>query len=290
MMHSDKLAGRLWILAAVLLWSSCGLFVKAGFFDDWPDSACGPLLAFWRSAFAALILLPMIRRPRWNPRLIPLAVCFTAMCITYLTAVTMTTAANAIWLQATSPWWVFLLSVVLLREPVVRRDLIPLGFGVVGVGIILAFELGIHAQDRLGVLCGLASGVCFACVVMFMRHLRHENAAWLVAVSHIGVILVMLPWAVSLGIWPTPLQLVVLAAFGSLQMAIPYVFLIRGLRTISSQEAVGLGLIEPILTPFWVFAFGLETPRWWTVVGGSLILAGLVLRYVLLEWIARRKR
>ncbi|HYW81338.1 MAG TPA: DMT family transporter, partial [Thermoguttaceae bacterium] len=177
--------------------------------------------------------------------------------------------------------------VVLLREPVVRRDLIPLCFGVVGVGIILVFELGIHTQDRLGVVCGLASGVFFACVVMFMRHLRHENAAWLVAISHIGVILAMLPWAAATGIWPTPLQLVVLAAFGSLQMAIPYVFLIRGLRTISSQEAVGLGLLEPVLMPFWVFALGLETPRWWTIAGGSLILVGLALRYVVLKWVMR---
>ena len=73
-------------------------------------------------------------------------------------------------------------------------------------------------------------------------------------------------------------------------MAIPYLFLIRGLRTINSQEAVGIGLLEPVLMPFWVFAMGMETPRWWTVVGASLILAGLVLRYVLLEWIGRRKR
>ena len=280
---SSKFAGRLWVLAAVLMWSSSGLFVKAGFFDDWPPSICGPLLAFWRAFFAAAVLAPMIRRPRFNGLLVPLTICFTVMCITYLTALSRTTAANAIWLQATAPWWVFILSVSLLREPVVRRDLVPLAFGLLGVGLILLFEFGIRAQDRTGVLCGLASGLFYACVVIFMRKLSHQNPAWLVALCHVVATLAMLPWVLCLGVWPSPIQLAVLAGLGIFQMAIPYMCLIRGLRSIGSQEAVAIGLLEPVLMPLWVFLAGLETPQWWTVVGASLIFAGLVLRYVVLE-------
>lgn len=275
-----KLTGRLWVVAAALMWSLCGLIVKGGFFDDWPLPVRGPLLAFWRAFFAALILLPLARRPRLNRWLLPMTACFTVMSITYLTAITLTTAANAIWLQATAPWWVFLLSVVLLRQPVVRRDLVPLAFGALGVGTILFFEV---RGDVLGVICGLLSGVTYAGVLMFLHRLRRQNAVWLVGLNHLVAAVVMLPWVLWVGMWPSPKMLVVLAVFGTLQMGVPYICMIRGLRSISSQEAVAIALLEPVLNPLWVYLLGLETPRWWTVAGGSLILAGLLLRYVVLE-------
>ena len=62
----------------------------------------------------------------------------------------------------------------------------------------------------------------------------------------------------------------------------------RGLRSISSQEAVAIGLVEPILMPVWVFLVWREENAWWTVVGASFILAGLVLRYVVWEWLGRK--
>ncbi len=277
----SKLAGRVQVLAAALLWSSGGLFAKAPIFTDWPAEIRGPTLAFWRGLFAALVLLPLVRRPRWRPGLVPLGVAFTTMNISYLTALTLTTAANAIWLQSTAPWWVFLIGVVLLREPVDRRDLVPLGFGFLGVGIILLFES--QGQAATGVVMGVVSGVSYACVVVFIRRLRGENPAWLVALNHTVAVVVLLPWVVHVGRWPSLGQLAVLAGFGVIQMAIPYVLLMRGLRGIGSQEAVAIGLAEPILLPLWVYLVWGETPAWWTLVGAALILVGLALRYVVLE-------
>lgn len=285
---ADKLIGRLAMVLAAVMWSSSGLFAKAPLFDDWPPVYQGTMMAFWRSMFAALVLLPTVRRPRWNGYLLPLTICFTAMNVTYLTAMTRSTAANAIWLQSTAPWWVFLISVVLLREPILRRDLIPLVFGVLGVGTILAFE--IQGQAKLGVFCGLAAGVSYAGVVIFMRHLRAENSAWLVALNHTVAALALLPWIVYLGQWPSGTQLLVLAAFGALQMAIPYLLLIRALRSVGSQEAVAIGLIEPVLVPIWAFLVRGEEPAWWTAAGAVMILAGLALRYVVWELAFGRRR
>ncbi len=271
------------------MWSTSGLFAKAPLFDVWPESDRGLILAFWRAAFAALVLLPLIRRPKWNVRLVPMAICFTVMCATYMSAMSQTTAANAIWLQATSPWWVFLLGVLIFRERIARRDLIPLGFAVVGVGVILWFELVRHPGNRTGVLCGLGAGVSYACVVLFMRRLRDHASVWLIALNHLVATVVMLPWVIHVGIWPSPAQLAVLAGFGIFQMAIPYVLVSRALRTIGSQEVIGICLIEPALTPVWVLLWG-EVPDWWTIVGASLVLVGLVLRYVVIElWAAGRR-
>lgn len=292
----SKLSGRLHIVAAAVLWSSSGLFVKSAVFDDWPDEVRGALLACWRALFAGLVVAAMVRRPRWSVYLVPLSLIFAVMCATYLSAVVMTTAANAIWLQATSPWWVLLLSTVFLRARIARREWIPLVCAGLGVGLILACEFapGLGGQNvaagrhaRLGVVLGLASGLFFGCVAMFMRQLRDHDAAWVVALPHLATAILMLPWAAAQGVWPTPLQFFVLAAFGVFQMGVPYLLFMRGLRAVSAQEGVMIGLIEPVLMPLWVFLAGQETPKWWTAVGASLILAGLVLRYVVLEFLGR---
>jgi drug/metabolite transporter, DME family len=278
-----KLAGRLAVLATAVLWSSSGLFAKAPIFDDWPRDVRGLMLAFWRASFAALVLLPAVRRPRWRGYLLPLVLCFAGMSCTYLTAMIGTTAGNAIWLQNTAPCWVLVFTVLLFRQPLVPRDLIPLAFGVLGVGTILGFELGTAAQLNAGVLYGLISGVFYAGVLVLMWQLRDEDAVWLVVLNQGATALLLLPWIIWRQCWPSWQQLAVLVGFGAFQMALPYLLLVRGLRAISSQEAVAIALVEPVLIPLWVFLVWGERPAWWTIFGGALILSGLLCRYVFLE-------
>ncbi len=281
-----KLVGRLCVVMAAVMWSTSGLFAKQALFDNWPAEVRGSLFAFWRALFAALVLLPMIRRPRWSGYLVPLTICFTLMNVSYLTAMVRTTAGNAIWLQSMYPWWVFLFSVFLFRQPVVRRDLIPLMFGMLGVGLILFVEIS-GGEATTGVACGTASGVFYAGVVVLMWRLSGDDSAWLVALNHAVAAAVLFPWVLHLGYWPSPAQMAVLAAFGVFQMAIPYLLLIWGLRRISTQEAAAIGLIEPVMLPLWVYLAGLESPAWWTKAGAALILTGLLLRYVVVEATAK---
>jgi drug/metabolite transporter (DMT)-like permease len=271
------LAGRLWVAVAAVMWSSSGLFAKATTFEVWPLESRGVILAFWRAAFAGILLLPAVRRPRWDARLVPLCVAFIVMNVTYLSAMTLSTAANAIWLQSTAPWWVLLVAVVALGEPFPKRERAPLLVGGLGLAIILWFE--VQGQARVGVLCGLVSGFAYAGVVLSLRALRGLDTVWIVALAHLVTAAAIFPYVAWLGIWPTAGQLPVLAGFGLLQMALPYVFFARGLRAITSQEATVIGLLEPILLPVWVYLAWGEVPAPWTIVGGGLILAGLVLRY-----------
>jgi DME family drug/metabolite transporter len=269
--------GRLLVTLAAVLWSSSGLFAKATTFDVWPSESRGLLLAFWRALFAGLLLLPAVRQPRWDRKLIALCITFAVMNVTYLSAMTLTTAANAIWLQSTAPWWVLLVGVVILGEPFPRSQLAPLAMGGLGLAVILAFEM--RGQNQAGVLCGMVSGLTYAGVVLALRSLRGLDTVWIVALALLFTATCLFPYVVYLGIWPTTRQLPVLAGFGMLQMAVPYVLFGRGLRAISSQEATVIGLLEPILLPIWVYLVWHETPDVWTIVGGGLILAGLLLRY-----------
>jgi DME family drug/metabolite transporter len=275
--RSSAAAGRLWVLAAAVMWSSSGLFAKAPIFDHWPVEQRGLLLAFWRALFAGLLLLPVVRRPKWDVKLVPLCIAFTIMNVSYLSAMTLTTAANAIWLQSTAPWWVFLVGVLVLREPFVRSERFPLVIGGAGLAIILWFQAS--GQGGAGILFGLVSGLAYSGVVMSLRALRSHDAVWLVVVCHLAAATALSPYVAYVNVWPSGWQVLVLAGFGLFQMALPYVFFARGLRSITSQEATGIGLVEPLLLPLWVFLAWDEVPAPSTLFGGALIFAGLVLRY-----------
>ena len=271
------LHGRLCVAVAAIMWSSSGLFAKATIFHDWPTESRGMILAFWRALFAGLLLLPLVRRPRWRPMLAPMTVCFALMNGSYLSAMTLTTAANAIWLQSTAPLWIFVAGALFGADAINRRDLLPLVCGALGVGAILYFE--IQGQAGPGMAYGLASGLFDAGVALSIRGLRGENAVWLVCLNHLVAAAALLPYAIYVGIWPSAMQFAVLAAFGLLQMGLPYLLFARGLRVISSQEATLIGLLEPVLVPVWVYLAWSEAPAWWTLAGGGLILAGLLVRY-----------
>ena len=284
MFRSDKTVGRLYVLVATLLWSTSGFFAKSPIFLDWGVEERGPLVAFWRVLFAGLVLLPFARGIRWRPTLVPLAVSFSSMNILYILAMVMTTSANAIWMQSVSPWWAFLFSIWIFHEAFHRRDLISLGFGGFGVGFILFFELRYGGgQSITGSLCAFSSAVAMAGVYVCMRHLRHENGAWLVAFSQLSSAVILLPWIVYHQLFPSPMQLLVLATFGIVQMAAPYILLTQGLKRIGSVEAITINLLEPVILPVWVFLAWGEAPAWWTIAGAACILTGLVLRYFVLK-------
>jgi drug/metabolite transporter (DMT)-like permease len=273
-------SARLLVLAAAVMWSTGGLFAKAPAIADWP----GPVLAFWRAAFACVVLFPLVRRPQWSWKLVPMAAVFAAMNYTYLTAMVKGSPANAIWLQNTAPVWVLIVGVLVFRERAGWRDVVLVLFSAAGVGVILWFES--QGESLEAVLWGLASGVFYAGIVLSLRQLRDFDSTWLAAVNHLVTAIALSALGLealfgSAGAkWPSGIQWPLLAGFGILQMGVPYVLFARGLKTIPGHEGAGIGLVEPILLPVWVaLCWGIQ-PAWWTLVGGGLILTGLAARYL----------
>ncbi len=280
---TNKRAGRLLVVVAAVMWSTSGLFVKSPAFQDWPLEIRGVLIAFWRAAFASLALLPMIRRPRWSWRLIPMVMLFAAMNVTFLTAMAYTEASAVVWLQNVAPLWVFLVAVFWFRERAVGYDWLMVAFGLLGVGLIIVSKL--HETAPIGVMCGLLSSITFAGVVLALRQLRDHDAAWLIALNHIVTTIVLAPFVLYHNVWPHGEQWFYLAAFGVFQIGIPYVIFARAVRSVASHEASCIVLLEPILVPLWVFLAWRNDPNyvapgWWTLVGGGLILSGLMIRYI----------
>ncbi len=202
---------------------------------------------------------------------------FAAMNVLFLTAMTMTTAAAAVFLQYTAIPWTFLLGLLVLKETWHRGSLVTVGLAVAGIACIVTGSGG--NQTTWGNLLAVASGLTFAGVIVSLRRLRDESPVFLVLVNQSASCLLLLPW---LYLHPPVLsiqQWLLLAAFGVFQMSIPYLLFARGLKYARAQDASLIAMLEPILTPVWVWLVGWETAPVWTWLGGGLILSGLVLRY-----------
>ncbi len=211
-------------------------------------------------------------------------VAFAMMNLTFIGAIALGTAANAIFLQYTAPMWMFLASVWLLGEKPDSRSLVTLLIGLSGIAVIIG---GSWQPEKLYVIgLGLASGLTYACVLLCLRVMRNESSQWMTVMNHLLGGLIVLPYV----LWrsppmPTPSQWVTLFLFGAVQMGLPYFLAAKGLQSVSPQEAATITLIEPVLTPIltW-FATG-EVPEKWTLIGGGLIIGALAWRY----WPRREK-
>src|SRR3954453_11258677 len=180
---------RLLVLTAAVLWSTSGFFVKSPYLHDWK----GPRIAFWRAAFACLILWPLVRRPKFSWKLLPMTLFFAGMNYTYLTAMVKGTAANANWLQCTAPVWVLLVGVLVFGEHAIWRDWLMVSSAMCGVAVIVYFESRGVALEA--VAWGLASSFFYAGVVLSLRQLRGFDPVWMAALNHLVSVLLFAPAA-----------------------------------------------------------------------------------------------
>ena len=283
-------AGPIYCVLAAILWSTSALFARSPLFDVWPTEIRGAALAFWRAVFALLILVPLIRKPTWDWRLIPMTICFSLMNWTYLTALVGGPPANAIWMQNLAPAWVMLVTVFWLREPTISKDWMMLALCISGVLFILTMEiLHIPYSEKnrwWSPWLAIASGLLYAGVILSLRSLRALDPAWLIALNHIVTAVVMLPIVLGTGASiPTGQMWFLLIGIGVIQMGSPYLLFAKGLKSTPSHIASLITLLEPVLLPVWVHLArsgepDYDPPHWWTWVGGLLILMGLFLRYL----------
>lgn len=307
-MAPSLVRARLMLVCAAVLWSTSSLFIRTlqapGSWHLHEPELTPLQLAFFRSVFAGICLIPMLRRQdlTYRPAMLLMVLCFGAMTGLYISALALGQAANAIFLQNTAPVWVYILGVYVLGHAPDRKTLWAIVLAVIGaLTIVLGnWPQGLQpAEQSLQatiLLMATGSGVLYAGVILFLGHLRGVSSTWLTVLNMLGSAGVLLAYVLlTRGVsstleWiamPTAQQLVFVAVFGFVQMAAPYWLFTQGLRTVSPQEAGIITLIEPILNPCWAYwiAPERETPTVWTLMGGFILLAALGWRY----WPRRRR-
>jgi len=267
----DRRQATLFLILAAVLWSTSGILIKV---LNWNPLA----LLSARSFFSALVFLIYLRRfPRHFTRWQWVAAISSVLTqLLYVTSVTMTTAANAIFLQYTAPIYIIFMGYWFLREKPSRTDWIAM--------LVIFLGLGLFFGDRLspggltGNLLALLSGVTMALMTVAMRAQKDGSPAESFFLANLlGIILggyfvFQQPW--TLVNWAG------VAYLGLFQIGLAFLLYSLAIKVIPALEATLIGTLEPILNPVWVFLFIHETPGPLALIGALIVLVGVVISSV----------
>jgi drug/metabolite transporter (DMT)-like permease len=261
------------IIVTALLWSLGGLLIKM--------VDCHPLaIAGLRSAIATILLLLLIRKPNftWSFPQIAGAVAFSSTLIMFVLATKFTTAANAILLQYVAELLsVTLLAVWLLKEKNRRLDMISMVF-ILG-GMVLFFVDNLSAGGLLGNIFGLIAGVSFGFLFIFARMQKEGSPIEMILLGNILTALIGVPFTFVQP--PDTAGWIGILLLGTVQLAVPYVLYSIAIKHISALEAVLTSTLEPIMNPTWVFLVLGEKPGKWAIIGGTIVIASVIVRAIL---------
>jgi DME family drug/metabolite transporter len=260
------------VVAAALLWSTGGLFIK------WTQLSAFEL-SFGRSLLAAITVAIFTRREGFglNALTILTSLLYAALLLLFVMATKLTTAANAIFLQYTAPIYVLLLEPIFYKEKFKATDLITVLACIAGMSLFFVGKL--RPQDVEGNITALCSGLCFAFYVLLLRHphTQRVNRASSVIYGNLLLVLITAPAglaALSKLSWQDAVSV---SYLGVIQIGVAYTLFTLGMaRGVRSLDAGIVGYIEPVLNPVWVFIFLGERPSAWAILGGAIIITAVI--------------
>jgi DME family drug/metabolite transporter len=277
--NSPKISPVIWVVMAVLLWSTGGLFIKMTTLDAFAVNA-------GRSFFAAITVAVFTYKKGLKLDAFTLFTSFlyagTLTCFVYANKTT--TAANAIFLQYTAPIYILILAPFILKEKFRFKDLITVAVCIAGMSLFFleapSEENKLASNIFLGNIIALASGVFFGLYFLFLRHprsLENKNPALSVFYGNILIVLFMLPLLANNPPAPNGQDALAILFLGVFQIGIAYLLFTKGIAEgVRSLDASIIGFIEPLLNPVWVFLFIGETPSKWAILGGAIIISAVV--------------
>jgi drug/metabolite transporter (DMT)-like permease len=154
----------------------------------------------------------------------------------------------------------------------------------VGMGLCLRGSpaaTGLATDPYLGNTLATAAGISWAFTLLGLRAsaLRDEPLT-VVVLGNLLAASVAAAWAFPLphgGLkdWLGILYL------GTVQIALAYAFLTRGVRDVPALESSLLLLLEPVLNPVWAWLIHGEDPGRWSLAGGAVIVAAVAANMLL---------
>jgi len=271
-------------IAALLMAGLC--LSSGGLITRFIEEADGWQTMFYRSVGMTVVLSAIflfqdrgriadpIRRVGWNGVLI--AAVIAASMVAYLFALMLTSVANTMFIVSAAPFFAALLGWAFLRERV--RPLTWIAIVAALVGMAVMFADGFRSGDPAGLFSALFACVTFAMMVVMLRRARGVDMlpALILAAIMSGIACYLVADTVAVSVNDMALGLLM----GAVQTASGFGFTMIGTRRVPAAEASLVLLVEPILSPIWVWIFVAETPSMIALVGGLVVLAAVMLQAV----------
>ena len=258
------------MIVCSVLWSIAGIVIKQ-------INCSAVVITGFRSLFSALTVLAFMKFAKlkftFSRRVVPTAIC---MCITFFCFVganKLTTAANAIVLQFTSPVFVMLISAVIYKTKFKPSDIAAVAATLFGISLFFLDQL--DSGSMLGNIIAILAGFFMAGIFVFGGNSSRAERMTGTLIGHIMTAVIgisFLPFTQNVIDGKAVVGFVILGVF---QLGIPYILVALALSNCPPLACNLIGVIEPLLNPVWVFIFNGERPGKNAFIGAVIILVSI---------------
>jgi drug/metabolite transporter (DMT)-like permease len=271
---------RPWIGMALVA-SSAVAYSTAGYFTRLIDLDV-PTMLFWRGLYAGLFMtlfiiavngpdtLAIVRKIGWPG--IQIAILSALATVCYLNALRLTTVAEVMAINATSPFLSGALAWLIIGErenwKVVVASFVAL------IGVIVMVGASMQSGNVAGAILAFAMTLSLVSMIVIIRAYKAISMLPASCLSAFLSALVMLP--LTSPVVPTGNTMLNLALFGVIQFGLGLILLTIGSRYVSAIRSSLLSRLQTVLGPIWVWLAFNEVPPGSTLIGGSLIVVAAI--------------
>ena len=264
------------VTAAAVAWSTAPFFTRLLPFDSWT-------ILFWRGLFGggcitAFLLLTQGRaglrglldmgKREWF-----VASLSTLGMVSFIPALQLTSVANVAVINATLPFIAATLAWGWLHEVPGLRTLLASLVAFCGIVIIVGSPEA--SSDYRGLALACAMVLAMALMTVAVRRYKQTSMVAAAALSNFLGSAISIPFAHSI-VGVSAADLLVLAAFGLLQVGMGLTLFVLGSRLLPSAQASLIATLESPLMPFWVWLAFQEVPSKNALIGGALVMGAVI--------------
>ena len=185
----------------------------------------------------------------------------------------LTTSANAIVLQFTSPIFIIIYSAVLFGRKPKKQDLAVVLFTLLGISLFFLDQL--KPGYLIGNFVAIGAGMFMAGMYVAVGEIEEEERFSGILNGQILTFLVGFPFFLATKPEITPTAIAALVTLGVFQLGLSYVLYVKASRYCPPLFCCLLGAIEPLLNPVWVFLFNGEKPGVFALVGAAVVITSI---------------
>ena len=258
------------MLLCAALWSIAGILFKL---IPWNGFA----VAGMRSLIAGITIYISMRLMGFhyvlNPRTLIAGFFSGCTYLCFTVSNKLTTSANAIVLQFTSPIFIIIYSAVLFGKKPKKQDLAVVLFTLLGISLFFLDQL--KPGYLIGNFVAIGAGMFMAGMYVAVGEIEEEERFSGILNGQALTFLVGLPFFIVTKPIITPSAIAALLTLGVFQLGLSYVLYVKASKYCPALACCLLGAIEPLLNPVWVFLFNGERPGIFALIGAVVVIASI---------------
>lgn len=277
MTTSKKNTAILQMVICASLWSIAGLFMK---FIPWHPFAVAGMRSLFAAVTVAVYMIVTKCRFIISKKVILSMIFLCATFLAFSSANKLTTAANAIVLQFTSPVFILIFELIMKRRRIHRSDILCVIITLMGIVLFVADSL--DAGGLWGNIIGLVSGITMAGMFICVGETPSDEKMSGIFMGHIATAAIGVPFLFITGGEITGRSMLFIIILGVVQLGIPYILYALSTNACPPLAVCLISAIEPLLNPVWVAIFYGERPTVKSILGGVIVICA-VTAYCILD-------